>query len=294
MRFLSLIFCFVSVTIFARQIEFKGKLLDAETKEPVVYANLSFLETSKGISSTETGDFSIYINRNLLEKKVHISSLNYKDTIVLAKNLLNTTLYLQQKTEVLDEIILTKRLEREVVLDPIKRGIQKVHTKGLRMIAKYFPSTKKNSCCKYVSKVEIQFPKRQKQQSKFRFRIFNRDQVSGYPKDDLLMENIPITIKEGETTVFLDLEKYAIEMPENGLFIAFEKLFIPFNEYGKKENDPESEVYYSPVLGYTKSREYRRFERNYIFSQGKWMDLSSLNKGPMRGYVPAISVTLTN
>lgn len=294
MKKITCIIFLITTSIFAQKTEFKGKLLDKNTDEPIVYANLSFLDSNLGISTIEDGTFIMYIDKKFLNSKIHISCLNYKDTIVLAKDLLNSTLFLKSKTEILEEVVLTKILDKQVVLDPIKKKIQNMHSSGLRMIAKYFPNTKKNACCSYITKVEVQFPKRQNQQSKFRFRIFDRDSITGFPKDDLLTESIPITIRKGETSVFLDLENYGIEMPKNGFFIAFEKLFIPFNEYGEDEHNSVTGKFYSPVMGMTKSTEYRKVIRNYIYAKGIWRDLSGLNKGPMKGYVPAISVTLTN
>lgn len=294
MKKIAILFLCITSIAFAQKTEFKGKLLDKITNDPVIYANLSFLDSSLGISTTEEGTFTMYIDKKYMNSKIHISCLNYKDTIVVAKDLLNTTLFLNSKTEILEEVVITKTAEKLVVLDPIKRKIQNMHSSGLRMIAKYFPNTKKNACCNYITKVEVQFPKRKNRQSKFRFRIFDRDEKTGFPKDDLLTKSIPITVKEGETSVFLDLENYGIEMPENGFFIAFEKLFIPFNEYGQDENNKETGKFYSPVMGMTKSRAYKRVIRNYVYAKGQWRDLSALNKGFLKGYVPAISVTLSN
>ena len=294
MKKFSFLLFFVISFSFAQKTEFKGTLLDKITNEPIVYANLSFLDSNLGISTKEDGTFLMYINKKYMNSKIHVSCLNYNDTIVIAKDLLRSTLYLNAKTETLKEVVMTKKLDKQVVLDPIKRKIQNMHSSGLRMIAKYFPNTKKNKCCNYITKVEVQFPKRQNQQPKFRFRVFDRDPATGLPKDDLLMESIPITIEKGETSVFLDLEKYYVEMPENGFFIAFEKLFIPFNEYGEDESNEETGKFYSPVMGMTKSTEYKKVTRNFIYARGVWSDLGALNKGPLKGYVPAISVTLSN
>lgn len=265
MKKFSFLLFFVISFSFAQKTEFKGTLLDKITNEPIVYANLSFLDSNLGISTKEDGTFLMYINKKYMNSKIHVSFLNYNDTIVMPKDLLRSTLYLNAKTETLKEVVMTKKLDKQVVLDPIKRKIQNMHSSGLRMIAKYFPNTKKNKCCNYITKVEVQFPKRQNQQSKFRFRVFDRDPATGLPKDDLLIESIPITIEKGETSVFLDLENYYVEMPENEFFIAFEKLFIPFNEYGEDESNEETGKFYSPVMGMTKSTEYKKVTRNFIY-----------------------------
>lgn len=294
MRYLFVFFFLITYFTNAQRVVFKGQLLDASTKDPVVYANLSFLDTEKGISSNEDGTFRMYLDEKYLSGKIHISCLNYKDTIVQASSLQNTVLYLTPKSEVLNEILLTRKLEQKVVLDPVKKGIVSMHSRGLRMVAKYFPNTKKNKCCSYLTKITIEFPRRKNQQSKFRFRVFGVDEKTGKPASDLLLENIPVTIGEYDTQVELDLTDHNIKMPENGFFVAFEKLFIPYNKYGKNDKDPLEEGFYSPVIGVTKSRAFKKYSRNYIYTKGMWIELPMTKRGRLRGYVPAISVTLSN
>ncbi|MFY0604713.1 MAG: carboxypeptidase-like regulatory domain-containing protein [Flavobacteriaceae bacterium] len=290
---LSFIFFFLCFNLCGQTI-FKGHLADKISKEPVVYANISFLNSEKGVSTTEDGRFEMYITNQMLTSKVHISCLNYKDTVVVVKDILNKTLFLSPKAMQLNEVVISKKVDRKVVLDRVKKKVMNMHSKGLRMLAKYFPNDKKYNCCSYITLIDIHFPKRQNQQSKFRFRIFSKDSITGLPKEDLLTKNIPITIDKGDTTISLDLTEYDIEMPKNGFFIAFEKLFIPFNQYGKNPKDPSSEIFYSPVIGISKSKEFKKIARNFIYVKGKWISLSFLEKGRMKGYVPAISVTLTN
>lgn len=201
---------------------------------------------------------------------------------------------MNSKTEVLNEIILTRKLEKEIILDPVKKGIISMHSRGLRMVAKYFPNTKKDDCCPYLKTITIEFPRRNNKQSKFRFRIFDVDEATGKPKSDLLLQNIPVTISPDQTQVQLDVTDHNIRMPKEGFFVAFEKLFIPFNKYGKNENDPLEEGFYSPVIGVTKSKAYRKYSRNYIYTKGQWIELPYTKRGRLRGHVPAISVTLSN
>lgn len=288
-KILFLLFIF-SISAQSQRIVFSGKLLDANTKEPIVFANLSFLNSEKGISTTEEGTFRMYLSQQFLSQKIHISCLNYKDTIVTASSLQKSTLYLQPKTEFLNEILLSRKLEKKVILDPVKGGIISMHSRGLRMVAKYFPNTKKNKCCSYLTKVTIEFPRRINKKSKFRFRIFDVDSTSGKPRSDLLLKNIPVTIKEDEIQVELDLTDQNIKIPSNGFFVAFEKLFIPYNKYGDDE-----EGFYSPIIGVTKSRFYKKsISRNFIYTKGQWLELPYTKRGRLRGFVPAISVTLSN
>jgi len=284
----------VTTQVCSQQVSFKGRLLDAKTKKPVVYANISFLETTKGISSTENGSFQMYIDQKNMKGKVHISCLSYKDTVVNALEINNMVLLLQPKQNVLDEVVLTKRVNRFFLQDKVKKKVHGVHSVGMRMMAKYFPNDNKNSYCNYLSNVTIYFSKRHNKKAKFRVRVFNRDAKTGLPKEDMLHVNLPITIKEKQLEVTVDLSSYDIEMPKNGLFIAFEKLFIPFNEYGKKQTASENDVFYAPVIGFTQYKHKKPKERTYYYIKGFWSK-SAFNQ--VRGFkkdAPAISLTLTN
>ncbi len=278
----------------SQNISFEGKLLDKETKKPIVYANISFLKSNKGISTNEMGVFSMNLDKKFLNFKVHISCLNYKDTIVLASNLYNKTLYLKNNKVLLDEIILRKRLFKQAIIGKVKNNVQGVHTSGMRMLAKYFPKDKRTQCCSYLKDITIHFAKRNqhRKKSKFRIRIFSVDKKTGLPNQDLLNVNLPIKIKQGQSLAKLDVSDYSIKMPNEGVFIAFEKLFIPFNQYGKNESDTENEFFYAPIIGFTKYSKKDRNTNLYYYVKGKWM-LSPLMKSKMmRKYAPAIELKL--
>ena len=285
---------FITAQVFSQQVLFKGTLLDSKTKMPVVFANISFLETTKGISSTEKGSFKMYIHKKYMNGMIHISCLNYKDTVVNASDLNNTILLMRPKQNELEEVVLTKRVNRKFLQDKVKKKVIGVHTSGMRMLAKYFPNDKKNKFCNYISKVTIYFSKRHNKNSKFRVRVFKRDEKTGLPKDDLLNVNLPITIKEKRKEVTIDLSSYDIEMPKNGLFIAFEKLFIPFNEYGKKQTASEGEVFYAPVIGFTKYNYRKPKDRTYYYVKGRWVKSAMSKISRFKKFAPAISLTLTN
>lgn len=295
-NFLVISLFFVSLCISAQRVNITGRIIDAKTNEPVVYANITFLSSSDGTSSLEDGTYGLYVFKSYLDTKVHISCLNYKDTIVLARDLRDATLLMVPKVETLDEVVVSNKKEKEIELDPVKGNIISMHSQGLRMIAKYFPNTKKNKCCHYLTKVTIEFPRRVNKKSKFRFRVFSVDKESGKPKEDLLLKNIPVTITENQKQVTLDISDHYIEMPTNGFFVAFEKLFIPYNKYGaSKKPGSGGKGFYSPVIGVTKSRFYKKsINRNFIYTNGNWLELPYTKRGKLKGYVPAISVTLSN
>jgi hypothetical protein len=116
----------------------------------------------------------------------------------------------------------------------------------------------------------------------------------GLPKNDILSTSLALEIKDGQKKVTIDISKYNLEIPKNGLFIAFEKLFIPYNEYKSNDVETKSKVYYSPLISFTKYNKKDVSSNLYLYTKGVWK-LSQLSKiAEMRNYAPAISLTLSN
>ncbi len=111
----------------------------------------------------------------------------------------------------------------------------------------------------------------------------------------MLTENIIITVIEKEQIVEIDLEEFNLFFPENGLFVGFELLVIPENQY--QFNSPDgSETYtlYSPFLKYFDivKPEYK----SWLYTKGGWTDYQrkiEWTKRDTKYLTPAISLVLT-
>ena len=295
-----LLLLFISSQLFSQKINFKGKLLDKETNEPVVYANISFIKANNGTSSLEDGTFNLKIDKTLLNKKVHISCLNYKDTIVLAKEIHNKRLYLQPKNFELDEIIISKKVDRELLVDKYKRkDLNSGFGSNINIpwiVTKYFKYDSIYIRTPYLKNVVIHTRKNRKSKSgKFRLRIFSIDSTDNKPKDDLINNQIIFNVEKRKKIVQIDLSKYDIEIPKEGLYIGFEWLYLEENFYdvkitkknGKKVNYNVTHI--SPIL----KGKIEKNKTTWVFSQGKWHKLKFIhNKN--KTITPAISLTLSN
>jgi hypothetical protein len=102
-------------------------------------------------------------------------------------------------------------------------------------------------------------------------------------------------MKKKNGKIKIDIAKYNIEIPEEGLYVGIERLEIPYNfhEYtytmqGSKKKRKAISV--APAIGATYTT-----DSIYIFSRGKWRQFSA-PKQFHKGYniEPAISVTLSN
>jgi hypothetical protein len=62
------------------------------------------------------------IDQKLLREKVHISFLDYKDTVLFVAELNKRTLFLKSKKVLLDTITTSRKVSRELVVDSYKKS----------------------------------------------------------------------------------------------------------------------------------------------------------------------------
>jgi hypothetical protein len=292
MKKIAWLLVFACTSLFAQKITLKGTLLDKETNAPVAFANIGFLKIENGTSSTERGTFQFEINPEDLNQKLHISCLNYQDTIVLAKDIQNTTLYLRPQSYELDEIVIAKKKEdRELMVNPIrKKDIALTLDGSLKRpwtVARYFPFKQAYESTPYVKSIQVFLSKYDRRNAKFRIRIFAKDPNADAPKEDLLRESLIVHVEKRNKSVEIDVSKYDIEIPESGFYIALERLHIPYNRYEEEmrfKNKPTEYVMRAaPKFGAVRASD----EKMYSYFNGKWFAVK-------RSFVPAISVTLSN
>jgi hypothetical protein len=86
----------------------KGKIVDSGSGEPLPYASISIVGTTKGSASNDAGDFQLLIQQPNL--KIHISSIGYISKAFNVDSLLalrEVLLPIQTDNKLLDEIIIT-------------------------------------------------------------------------------------------------------------------------------------------------------------------------------------------
>lgn len=299
MKIYIVFFLFFAQT-FGQNVLFHGKLIDKETKEPIVYANISFINSNKGISSKENGEFELTIDEKLLQSKVHVSCLNYQDTILTAIDLQNKTLSLKPKIFYLEEIILTKKVSKELVVDKYSRNDIKGGFSGLQsapwIITKYFNYKDEYKETPYLKEIWVYFGSMiMRRKSKFRIRLYKKDTKTGLPSDDLINENVIVFSSKIDGKVKVDISKHNIDFPKEGFFIGLERIHIPYNfhefEYtteGSKKKHKAIEV--SPSFGAVQTK-----DTTIVFSQGKWRKFYYPKEFNRENQIqPAISLTLSN
>jgi hypothetical protein len=138
--------------------------------------------------------------------------------------------------------------------------------------------------------------------AKFKIRIFSVNK-EGFPGNDLLDEDIIVTVKKGKKNNLIDISNFKLVFPEEGLFVAYEVLKIESNKYEFEYTEYNSKklikkIYYAPDFECNLVVE----QNTYHFRNGKWNqhqrwhsnEVGSLKKFNNKVVEPAINLILTN
>lgn len=295
-----IVFMFTSLNVLSQNVDFEGRVVDARTNAPIPYVNISFLNTLVGTSTDESGFFALEIPKKLLSNKVHVSSLGYKDTIVLSKMLFHDKLLsLKEDTYELEEVVVAEKLGNTKVLNPI---LSRSVTGGFDssstpwVLALYFPNMGVEE--KYIEKVSVFFRDKNEftcDSARFRLRFYGVDPVSKAPKTDLVKQSILMESVKGEDFSSIDVTDFKVRIPKEGIYVGLEWLFIPFNWYKKNDTDnitnkPKIEDRFAPTFGgiYTEDENLKVM----VYGMGAWQEFKVKSKNNDKNFVPAVSLKI--
>ena len=89
-------------------IEFSGKIINAENKEPLIFANLNVLESNISTISNSKGDFKIKIPKSYSSSKIKVSFIGFKTRIIDLKSFVDqNTISLNVSVTPLSEMVMS-------------------------------------------------------------------------------------------------------------------------------------------------------------------------------------------
>ncbi len=288
-KFYILLLIFITYTISA---QIKGVIKDSLTGNPIPFVNIWVENEEIGTTSDLDGSFFILVKD--INKKLVFSALGFHKKTIKAVNA--KEVFLKPSVIELNEVVvLNKKETKEIEIGKTPNAILQTFDNGPKIEAKYFPYKDSYNKTKFIKKVSIQTDSKiEKATIKIHFYSVNED---GSPGEELLNENFLVTIKKGILKNKFDISNYNLVMPENGIFVAYEKLMIESNQLERQIIDPykkrekTQKTYYPLVL-------YNYVERDFLYSffGGKWNKKvnkkNSLDK--LTIFEPAINLTLTN
>ncbi|TRO65291.1 carboxypeptidase-like regulatory domain-containing protein [Christiangramia sabulilitoris] len=220
----------------------KGRVVD-ENSEPLPYAHLLFQNYAIGTTSNAEGYFAFSIPDSLRNEKVRVSYVGFHSRIASVEDLAGRDVKLFPKNEGLDEILLKQILKnKSFTYRPEWRngaiGFGNLNAGQYpSQIAVFYPKPGRFNASCFLEEVEVYFFKTTEQwqrPSKFRLHLYDVDE-NGQPGEDLL-KNLIIKRDPGESSIVVELLKEKISIPEDGIFIGVEHLFIRENQFTETRN----------------------------------------------------------
>jgi len=286
----SLLFVIFCTSTLSAQIS--GIVKDSLTKKPIPYVNIWVENENSGTTSNENGLFELNIND---EKRIVFSALGFENKTIASSNAKNVLL--NPKIYELNEVIvenLKKTKELEI------GGAKKTQHSQLSgdkpwIYGKLFDYEEQYSETPYIKKV-IFYSNSNIKNAKLKIRIFEMN--DSIPSNDLLYEEIIITVKKGMKKNSIDVSQNNIKFSKKGVVIGLEWLIIDENKYNyeyKESKIKKSFVTYAPSLVIN----YEDLENSFRYSGGKWIrskKYDSKQNKPWDNKVltPAINLLLTN
>lgn len=276
---------------FSLSAQVNGVVLDSISGKPIAYASVIYENTKIGVNTDDKGNFSLLENDTI--QYLEITNLGYNSKRVLKSDAI--TIKLSQKVYELNEIIVSaKKNNSEITVGEIRKSQTGYNNGGIsHMWAKFFKYEDKFSEFKYLKEIKF-ITKSRVKNAKLKLRIVTKDSLNAI-NNDLIQEDVLVTCKKGKQIQTIDVSKYNIIFPEEGLMIAFENLIIEENKYEynytkEGEKGKFKGVFYEPSI-----KGYFNHEANVYSITNNKAYLITYKPKSLNGFHDlSVQITLTN
>ena len=275
--------------------QIKGIVLD-ESNKPIPYVNIWVENENFGTTSEENGSFSIQVEDQ--NKVLIFSALGFETKKVAVSDA--EEVRMKEIAFELNEVIVSKSKKEIIRLIGDSKSSSAIYISGKApwIYAKLFKHEMDYQKTPFIKNVII-YTYSDIKNASFKLRVF-KVKEDGLPGEDYINEDIIVFAKKGTKKNVIDLSKYSLNIPKEGVFVAFEWMSIENNkiELENKNQELKKTIKY---FDYAPSLVFNYKDRNLTvtYSKGVWnkrpkIDFE-LNKS-VRGTViePAINLTLTN
>ncbi|MGC4040922.1 MAG: carboxypeptidase-like regulatory domain-containing protein [Flavobacterium sp.] len=207
----------------------RGIVIDASGK-PIPYVNIWVEDQDTGTTSEENGTFSLNAGQ---DKNIVFSALGYEKKILKANEA--ATVSLIPKITELNEVVIEKRkgTEEAVVGDfsgiKLNSGVTNTGQENVHVWGKLITFNDEIKKHPFVKSIEF-VTRSHLKNVLMRIRVFNINKEA-VPTGDAVDEGILVTIQKGKNSNTVDLSKYNIRIPEEGIIFGFEYLKLDQNRY---------------------------------------------------------------
>lgn len=206
----------------------RGTIISARSGNPVEYAALQVMATSRGTIADEQGNFVMEIDEKIKEGTLKIQALGFQGVsykIDYLAKFNHHTIYLQPDTFTIPQVEINSPRARQVEMGnkfSLFKNSMYMDTHG-QQTALFIPNDE--NVKGKIKKVNYYLSREGNTNAPFRIRVYGLDTASGGPGVDLLPEILVVKPGAGKGWFTVDIDRYNIRFPENGIFIGMEGVF---------------------------------------------------------------------
>ncbi|MFN8209204.1 MAG: carboxypeptidase-like regulatory domain-containing protein [Bacteroidales bacterium] len=308
------LFIFISTNIESQTIEISGQIINANDNEPLPFANIMVKNHHLGTTSDENGYFKIVPGDSLIKDSLLISYIGFTSRHICINSQISGPIKLVPYNIAINEVIVKPQLKSNKIDNFIENEFKQNdcsvryspqdNPEGLwipyrpmepTVEALYFPSKNDETNPYQIKEVWLAVTNYKDKPSNFSLHLYYANE-SHLPEKDLLNESIIVEVKNKRDLIKLNLEKYNLKMPSNGVIVGFELLILDNNKIVSQDKSGREYELYSPYLNFTIEKEEQSF---LLYTKGEWIQTIQkiphfTKKNTFLYYKPAISLVLQN
>lgn len=253
---------------------FTGQVLALPDSMPVPYASLTNQKHQWGVNASEDGTFEI---TQLKEgDTLLVSCLGYHESRIPFRELRdNSKLFLRMRPVQLAEAKVKSGGYKDIWLGSKQHsstssmgllGATDMREAALLIPNPIIPNPERKEV--YISTVGYYISKFQKPRTPFRVRIYSNE--DGLPGEDLLKKSVVVHGNWGNSWRDVDVSKFNIPVPAQGVFVAMEWLVVPDKKYRFMVRHPDNSITYEFGQSVGTTDEFLPAYGRIRFLDGSW------------------------
>ena len=224
--FLFLFAFLLCIPVLNAQYILQGRIIDALTKEPLPFVNVGVLKKELGTVSNEDGFFFLEVPDVFAKETLRFSMIGFDERDFQVADLeaillSNNTLVLAEQTTFLEEVVLTaeKKWDTRVSGNATtsKLLITGFTSNQLGNEIALFVKVKKTPA--YIEGIQFSVVENIYPEVRFRVNVYSSEYR--FPDENILKENIFVTLEQSEGIISVDLKEYDI-LVDDDVFISLE------------------------------------------------------------------------
>lgn len=227
---IGVLFCLIT---YGQTLPIKGVINKKSTKEGLPYVSIGIKNSTKGTSSDTFGNFEIEVSET---DTLIFTSVGFKPLVTPVINL-QSVIYLEEDVISLSEVtIKSKRYSKSALIGNTKRKTF-LSLGGSNQYAMLLKNEMNSESIieRLFFELQPDTDKKSKWKTAFKIRVYQNN--NGVPGHDLILENIVLSADKNSKLLSVDVSKYSLVLPTNGVFIGVDFIgyfdnednFIPYS-----------------------------------------------------------------